>query len=56
MIGLALALVVVGIVFLFVIPWVGVAVGLIGLVLGALWLLGLGRGLSTSRTPSERRP
>ena len=43
MIGLALALVVVGIVFLFVIPWVGVPVGIVGLVLLVVWLLGFGR-------------
>jgi len=43
MIGLAIALVVVGLIFLFVIPWVGIAVGIVGLVLLVVWLLGFGR-------------
>jgi Flp pilus assembly protein TadB len=42
-IGLALALVVLGVVFLFLIPWVGVPVGIVGLVLLVVWLLGFGR-------------
>jgi hypothetical protein len=33
MIGLALAIIIVGIVFGFVIPWVGIVVGLVGLAL-----------------------
>jgi hypothetical protein len=33
MIGLALALVVIGLVLLFIIPWVGIAVGIVGLLL-----------------------
>jgi len=43
MIGLAIALVVVGLIFLFVIPWVGLAVGIVGLILLVVWLLGFGR-------------
>ena len=54
MIGLGLALVIVGIVFLFVIPWVGVPVGLIGLVLAVLWLLGFGRRATAGGRTSER--
>jgi Flp pilus assembly protein TadB len=50
-IGLAAALVIVGIIFLFVIPWVGIPVGIAGLVLLVIWLLGFGR-----RTTTERRP
>ena len=56
MIGLALALVLVGIVFVFVIPWVGIAVGLIGIVLAVLWLLGFGRSALQRRESPERRP
>jgi hypothetical protein len=43
MIGLALALIIVAIVFGFVIPWVGIIVGLIGLVLLIAFLVGFGR-------------
>jgi hypothetical protein len=43
MIGVALAMVIVGIVFLFVITPVGIAVGAVGIVLLVLWLLGFGR-------------
>ena len=56
MIGLALALLLVGIVFVFVIPWVGIAVGLIGIVLAGLWLLGFGRSAIERREPTKRRP
>jgi hypothetical protein len=42
-IGAALAFVVIGIVFLFLIPWVGIPVGIVGLVLAVLWLAGFGR-------------
>jgi len=51
MIGLALALVVVGVIFLFVIPWVGIPVGIVGLILLLVWLLGFGR-----RAAGEPRP
>jgi hypothetical protein len=51
MIGLALALVVVGVIFLFVIPWVGIPVGIVGLILLLAWLLGFGR-----RAAGEPRP
>jgi hypothetical protein len=43
MIGLALAIIIVGIVFGFVIPWVGLVVGLLGLVLFIAFLVGFGR-------------
>jgi hypothetical protein len=43
MIGLALAIIIVGIVFGFVIPWVGIVVGLVGLVLFFAFLVGFGR-------------
>jgi Flp pilus assembly protein TadB len=52
MIGLALALVIVGVIFLFVIPWVGIPVGIVGLVLLVVWLLGFGRRATTT----EPRP
>jgi hypothetical protein len=43
MIGVALALIVIGVVVLFMIPWVGLAVGLVGLVLAVLSVAGIGR-------------
>ncbi|HEY6054739.1 MAG TPA: hypothetical protein VIU86_12450 [Gaiellaceae bacterium] len=52
MIGLAVALVVIGVVFLFVIPWVGIPVGIVGLVLLVLWLLGMGKRTAAT----EHRP
>jgi Flp pilus assembly protein TadB len=43
MIGVGIAFIVVGIVFLFLIPWVGIVVGVVGLVLAILWVAGFGR-------------
>ena len=43
MIGVAIALVVIGIVFVFVIPWVGIAVGIVGLLLFIAFVAGFGR-------------
>jgi hypothetical protein len=43
MIGVAIALIVIGIVFGFVIPWVGFVVGIVGLVLFIAFVAGFGR-------------
>jgi hypothetical protein len=43
MIGVGIAFIVVGLIFLFVIPWVGIAAGIVGLVLAILWVAGFGR-------------
>ena len=43
MIGLALALIIVGVVLLFLIPWVGIPLGIIGLVLAIGYAFGIGR-------------
>ena len=43
MIGVALALVVIGIVMLFILPWLGIPVGLVGLALFVAYLAGFGR-------------
>jgi hypothetical protein len=51
MIGLGIALMVIGIVFGFVIPWVGILVGLIGLALFTVFVGGYGR-----RAGREPRP
>jgi hypothetical protein len=41
MIGLGIAFVVIGVVLLFFLPWVGIPIGIVGLVLVILWLAGL---------------
>jgi NADH:ubiquinone oxidoreductase subunit 3 (subunit A) len=43
MIGLALALIAIGIVMLFLFPWVGIPVGIVGLILFVAYLAGFGR-------------
>jgi hypothetical protein len=55
-IGVGVAMLVIGIIFLFVIPWVGIVVGLVGLVLAALWLGGFGRRVLRGDTPANRGP
>ncbi|MDP9231394.1 MAG: hypothetical protein M3O73_01370 [Actinomycetota bacterium] len=52
MIGLGIALVVIGIIFLFVLPWVGIPVGIVGLVLAILWFAGFVR--ARGRQPGDR--
>jgi hypothetical protein len=55
MIGLGIALLVVGIVFLFILPWVGIPVGIVGLVLAILWFAGFGRRAARDTTVADRR-
>jgi len=43
MIGVALALVVIGVLLLFLVPWVGMAAGIVGLILVVLYAAGVGR-------------
>jgi hypothetical protein len=43
MIGLAIALVVIGIIFGFVIPWVGIVIGIVGVLLFIAFAAGFGR-------------
>ena len=49
MIGLALAIIIVGIIFGFVIPWVGIIVGIVGLALFVALLAGFGRRAAEPR-------
>ena len=49
MIGVALALVVVGIVLLFIFPWAGVPLGVVGLLLLIAFLIGFGRRAEQGR-------
>jgi uncharacterized membrane protein YccF (DUF307 family) len=53
-IGVGIAFIVVGLVFLFIIPWVGIPVGIVGLVLAVLWLAGVGRRTVGRDTSVER--
>jgi hypothetical protein len=48
MLGVAIALVVIGLVFLFVIPWVGIPVGILGVILAVVYAVG------AVRRPAER--
>jgi hypothetical protein len=50
MIGVAFAFVVLGVVLLFIIPWVGIAAGAVGLLLAILYLAGVGRRAVEPRT------
>jgi 4-hydroxybenzoate polyprenyltransferase len=43
MIGVGLALLVVGIILLFMLPWVGIVLGVVGIVLSFLYFAGFGR-------------
>ena len=56
MIGIGLAFIVVGIVFLFIIPWVGIPVGIIGLILAVLYLAGVGRRAHRGGQPTQPGP
>jgi hypothetical protein len=49
MIGAALALIVLGIILLFLFPWGGIVIGAVGVVLAVLFLVGFGRRAQTGR-------
>ena len=49
MIGVAIALIVIGIVFAFLIPWVGIVVGIVGLLLFIAFVAGFGRRAAEPR-------
>ncbi len=51
MIGVGLALIVIGLIFLFIIPWVGIPVGIVGIVLAVLYLAGFGRRAARGEQP-----
>jgi hypothetical protein len=55
MIGVGIALIVVGIIFLFIVPWVGIPVGLVGLILAVLYLAGFGRRAARAEQPQQPR-
>jgi hypothetical protein len=49
MIGAALALIVIAVIFFFIVPWVGIAAGIVGLILLVLFLAGFGRRAAEGR-------
>jgi Flp pilus assembly protein TadB len=49
MLALAIVLLVVGVVLLFIIPWVGIPVGIVGLILLAVYFVGAGRRATEPR-------
>jgi Flp pilus assembly protein TadB len=55
-IGVAVAFVLIGVLLLFLIPWVGIPVGIIGLVLAILWMAGFGRRAAQQDQPVDRHP
>jgi hypothetical protein len=55
MIGVGLALIVIGIVLLFMLPWVGIVLGVVGIVLSVLYVAGVGRGVARNERPADRR-
>ena len=54
MLGVGIVLILLGVICLFVVPWVGVAAGIIGLLLALLWLVGIGRGLTRGAARREK--
>jgi hypothetical protein len=55
MIGVGLALIVIGIILLFMLPWVGIVLGVVGIVLSVLYLAGFGRRAARGEQPVDRR-
>ncbi len=55
MIGLGIALIVIGIATFFFMPWVGVPIGIVGIVLAVLFFAGFGRRAARDTTVSDRR-
>jgi hypothetical protein len=51
MIGIGIAFIVLGVIFLFIIPWVGIPVGIVGLVLAIAYFAGFGRRAARGDQP-----
>jgi hypothetical protein len=51
MIGVALAAIVVGIIMMFFLPWVGIPIGVVGLILLVVYLAGWGRRAAEQSQP-----
>jgi hypothetical protein len=55
MIAAFIALLVLTVIFIFLVPWVGVLAGIVAAILPVLILFGVGAGLRTSGPPGNRR-
>jgi hypothetical protein len=55
MIGVAIALIVLGVILLFIVPFVGIAAGIVGLILAVLALVGVGRRAAEPTAEPEPR-
>lgn len=55
MLGVALAMVVLAALFLFVMPWVGIVAGAVGIALIVAYLVGFGRRAGSSSPRSARQ-
>jgi Flp pilus assembly protein TadB len=53
MIGVGIAMIVIGVIFLFVIPWVGIPVGIVGLALTVAYFAGFGRRAAHGEQPQR---
>jgi hypothetical protein len=49
MLGVALALIAIGVMLLFLVPWVGLPLGIVGIVLALLYIAGVGRRAAEPR-------
>jgi phosphotransferase system glucose/maltose/N-acetylglucosamine-specific IIC component len=47
--AVAVAALVVGVIFLFIIPWVGIPIGILGAILLGVYLFGAGRRATSAR-------
>jgi 4-hydroxybenzoate polyprenyltransferase len=54
MIGVGVALLVVGIILIFMLPWVGIVLGVVGIVLAVLYFAGFGRRPRPGENPTDR--
>jgi hypothetical protein len=53
MIAAFIAMLVIAVIFIFLVPWVGILAGIVALILLALFLVGIGRGVTQDR-PAAR--
>jgi hypothetical protein len=53
MIGVAIAFLLIGVLLLFLVPWVGIPVGIVGLVLVVMWMAGFGRRAAERDQPAD---
>jgi Flp pilus assembly protein TadB len=56
MIAVGVAFILLGVVFLFIVPWVGIPVGIIGLILAVLYFAGFARRGRRGGEPTQQSP